>query len=153
MLRFLLGALSLVGGLLWILLNLHAATAALDLAVGTVLAAGGLVLLMPHRIRLPRVVTAAVTAGFALAGTAAGLLVERSQAYGPNTYVIDRGFPFHWVQRGAVAVDTDTAHTIARSASRTIDLLSMTANLLIFGYVGLLLVVAVVLLRRSRGAK
>jgi hypothetical protein len=149
-LRFLLGALSLVGGLTWILLNVHAASAALDTAVGTVLALGGLVLLMPHRVRLPRRSTAAVMTGFALAGTAAGLLAAQSRVCCEFAAITDRGWPFHWAQRGAVADDPETAARLARSASWTVDLLSLVADLLIWSYVGLIVVVAVVLVRRAR---
>ena len=149
-LRFLLGALSLVGGLTWILLNLHATSAALDVAVGTVLALGGLVLLMPHRIRLPRRTTAAVMAGFALIGTAAGLLAVQSRTCCSFAYIEDRGWPYHWAQRGALAGDADTAYRLARSTSWTADLLTLTADLLIWSYAGLIVVVLGVLIGRAR---
>ncbi|MBM2622562.1 hypothetical protein JIG36_44375 [Actinoplanes sp. LDG1-06] len=148
-LRFTLGATSLVGGLTWILLNLHSASAVLDVAVGTVLSVGGLILLMPHRVRLPRKTTAVVMTGFALAGTAAGLLVARSQTCCMFAYITDRGWPFHWAQRGAVADDPETAFRVAQSASWTFDLLSLAANLLLFSYVGLIVVVAAVQIRRA----
>ena len=151
-LRFVLGALSLVLGLLWILLNVHSASAAVDTAVGIVLALGGLVLLMPHRIRLPRRTTTAVMAGAAVAGTAAGLLVARSQTCCMYAYVTDRGWPFHWAQRGAVADDPETAFRVAQSGSWSVDLISLAADLLIWSYTGLLLVVAAVLIRRLRPA-
>ncbi|MBL7254861.1 hypothetical protein [Paractinoplanes lichenicola] len=149
-LRFILGALSLVGGMTWILLNLHASSAALDVAVGAVLATGGLVLLMPHRIRLPRLLTGAVTAGFALIGTGAGLLAGQSRTCCQFAYISDRGWPYHWLQRGAVADDAETAYRLAQSASWTADLLTLAADLLIWSYVGLIVVVAVVLIGRAR---
>jgi hypothetical protein len=149
-LRFVLGALSLVGGLTWILLNLHVSTAALDAGVGAVLAAGGLVLLMPHRIRLPRLVTALVMSGFALAGTAAGLLVESSRECCMFAYVSERGWPFHWVSRGGVADDPETAFRLAQSSGWSADVVSLAANLLVWSYVGLVLVVIAVLVRRAR---
>ncbi|GAB2609347.1 hypothetical protein Aab01nite_23210 [Paractinoplanes abujensis] len=147
-LRFLLGGASLVLGLLWILLNVHSASAAVDAAVGTVLALGGLVLLMPHRIRLPRRTTAAVMAGTAVAGTAAGLLVVRSKTCCMFAYITDRGWPFQWAQRGAVADDPGTAFRVARTSPWSADLVSLATDLLIWSYVGLILVVAVVLIRR-----
>ena len=72
----LVGAVSLVCGLTWVLLNLHGPEPFVDLATGVVLALGGLVLLMPHRIRLPGMATgiAAVVAG--VGGTAAGIAVK-----------------------------------------------------------------------------
>ncbi|WP_250027709.1 hypothetical protein [Paractinoplanes maris] len=149
-LRFLVGALSLVGGLTWVLLNLHVSTAVLDAVVGTVLAAGGLVLLMPHRIQLPRLVTAAVMTGFALAGTVAGLFVETSRECCEFAYVTERGWPFHWLGRGAVAADPDTAFRLAQSAGWSADVISLVADLVLFSYSGLLLVVIAVLVRRAR---
>ncbi|GID25315.1 hypothetical protein [Paractinoplanes brasiliensis] len=154
-LRFLLGALSLVLGLLWILLNGHTANAVPDIATGVVLTLGGLVLLMPHRIRLPRRTTAAVMSGVAVTGTAAGLLAEESITCCKYAFITERGWPFHWAQRGALADDPETAERVARSASWTVDLLSLAFDLLTWSYVGLLLVVAAVLIRRLRpvGAK
>jgi hypothetical protein len=152
-LRFVLGALSLVGGLTWILLNLHVSTAALDAGVGAVLAAGGLVLLMPHRIRLPRRLTAIAMSGFALAGTAAGLTVESSRQCCEFAYITERGWPFHWASRGGLADDPETAMRLARSSAWSADLVSLAADLLIFSYVGLLLMVVVVLVGRARSVR
>lgn len=147
--RWLLGALSLVGGLTWILFTVHGPTAAVDLGVGLVLAAAGLVLLMPHRIRLPRRATALTMIGFALAGTAAGLL-ELTVRFGAYVYAADRGWPFAWVERAAIAEDTATAERLAGSANWAVDLVSLTANLLLWAYAGLLVVVIAVLARRRR---
>jgi hypothetical protein len=149
-LRFFLGALSLVGGLTWIMLNLHVSTAALDGGIGTVLTLAGLVLLMPHRIRLPRLVTAGAMAGFALVGTAAGLISERSRQCCEFAYVSERGWPFQWASRGGVADDPETAFRLAQSSGWSVDVISLTADLLLWSYVGLLLVVAAVLIRRFR---
>lgn len=145
--RWLLGALSLVGGLTWILAATHTPT---DLAVGVVLAAAGLVLLMPHRIRLPRRLTALVMAGFAVVGTIAGLVVL-TERVGSFAYVADRGWPFMWVQRYAVADSAATARRLADSANWTVDLISLSVNLLVWAYAGMLLVVIGVLVRRARG--
>ena len=150
LLRWLLGAFSLVGGLTWILLNLHGARPALDFGVGAVLAAAGLVLLMPHRIRLPRRLTAVVMTATAVAGTAGGLLALRGQACCNFAYVENRGFPFEWLSRGGVADDPDTAYRLARSAGWSYDLISLTADLLLWSYAGLLLVVVAVLVGRAR---
>src|SRR3954469_17010673 len=77
--RGVLGGISLVGGLLWILLNLGAPHPVTDMIVGVVLAVGGLVLLMPHRVPLPGRVTALATATAAVTGTLAGALAESTQ--------------------------------------------------------------------------
>jgi flagellar biosynthesis protein FliP len=147
LLRWLLGAFSLVGGLSWILVTTPNLT---DVVVGVVLAAAGLVLLMPHRIQLPRRLTALVMAGFAVVGTVAGLvvLIER---FGSFAYAADRGWPFQWIQRYAVADDPASARSLADSANWTVDLVSLVANLVLWAYAGLLLVVIGVLVRRARG--
>ena len=149
-LRWLLGGFSLVGGLTWILLTMHGASPALDAAVGTVLALGGLVLLMPHRIRLPRRVTSIVVTGAALAGTGAGLAAGRAQECCDFAYAEFRGWPFAWVSRGGVADDPGTAYRLARSAGWSVDLVPLVADVLLWSYVGLLLVVVAVLVRRAR---
>jgi hypothetical protein len=148
--RWLLGAFSLVGGLTWGLFTYHGPTAALDLGVAVVLAAAGLVLLMPHRIRLPRLITAAVMAGFAVAGAAAGLLASKGRDCCMFAHIEDRGWPFTWAQRGAVADDPATAERLARGAHWTVDAVSLAADLLLWAYAGMLLVVIVVLVRRRR---
>jgi hypothetical protein len=148
--RWLLGALSLVAGLTWILFTVHGPTALLDLAVGLVLAAAGLVLLMPHRIRLPRVVTTIVMTMTAIAGTAAGLAASTERTCCAYAYVLDRGFPITWAQRAGVGPDPASAERLAGSANWTVDLVSLAANLLLWAYAGMLIVVIGVLARRRR---
>ncbi len=146
--RWLLGALSLVCGVTWILVTVHSPSAAVDLTVGAVFAAAGLVLLMPHRIRLPRLVTAIVMAMVAIAGAAAGL-ARGTVRVGEYAYIADRGFPVAWVQRGAIAEDAATAERLARSANWTLDLISLATNLLFWAYVGMIFVVVAVLIQRK----
>jgi hypothetical protein len=147
--RALLGALSLVGGFTWVLLNLHGTHPMLDSAVGLVLAAGGLVLLMPHRIRLPRRVTTIATVGTAVAGTAAGLAASSTQVCCMFAYAATRGWPFHFVQRVGVADDPGTARRIAEAADWNVDAVALTADLVLWAYVGMLVVVVGVLVRRA----
>jgi len=149
----LLGALTLVGGLTWMLLNLHGPHRALDGTVGAVLAAGGLVLLMPHRIRLPGLLTTAGAGLAALAGTAAGLVAGAAETCCAYAYVVRRGWPFPWVSRGAVADDPAGARLLADSAGWHVDAISLAADLLVFAYAGMLIVVVVVLARRTRAGR
>jgi hypothetical protein len=107
-----------------------------------------LVLLMPHRIRLPRLVTAIVMAMVAIAGAAAGL-ARGTVRVGEYAYIADRGFPVAWVQRGAIAEDAATAERLARSANWTLDLISLATNLLFWAYVGMIFVVVAVLIQRK----
>lgn len=148
--RWLLGAFSLVGGLTWALFAVHGPTAALDLTVGLVFAVAGLVLLMPHRIRLPRLVTAGTMILFAVAGTAAGLVAARERTCCMFAYVEDRGWPFAWAQRGAVADDSATAERLAHGANWTVDVVAVATSALFWAYVGMVLVVIGVLVRRRR---
>jgi hypothetical protein len=148
--RWLLGAVTLVAGLTWILINVGGSHMALDATVGGVLAAGALVLLMPHRIQLPKLATLVAVIGIGVAGTAAGLAAKSAQA-GEFVYVVGRGWPFHWATRGAVAEDAATAYRAAQTANWEVDFVSLAANLLLWAYVGMLLVVIAVLVRRARG--
>jgi hypothetical protein len=147
-LRFTLGALTLVGGLTWILVNLTGPSPLLDLLVGVILSTGALVLLMPHRIRLPRRPTLVAVIGGGLVGTVAGLFAVTEQTCCAYAYVVDHGWPFRWAGRGAVATDPDTAYRLTQDADWHVNLLSLGANLLLWAYVGMLLVVVAVLARR-----
>lgn len=149
----LLGALTLVGGLTWALLNLHGPHEQVDVAVGVVLAAGGLVLLMPHRIQLPGRLTFGGAAVVALAGTGAGLLVSGASACCTYAYVVQRGWPFPWLNKGAWGDDAATARLVAMSAQWQVDAISLAADLLVFAYAGMLVVAAVVLIRRRVGER
>jgi hypothetical protein len=149
----LLGALTLVGGLTWALLNLHGPHQLVDVAVGVVLAAGGLVLLMPHRIRLPGRLTLGGAAVVALAGTASGLLMVAASACCTFAYVVQRGWPFAWLDKGAIADDATTARLVANTAEWRVDAISLVADLLVFAYAGMVIVAVVVLVRRTAGER
>jgi hypothetical protein len=150
-LRWLLGAGSLVAGFTWMLINLSNPSAIVDGLVGCVLVAGGVILLMPHRVRLPRRATAVVMTAAALVGTVAGLDGGQTTWSG-YAYVADRGWPFHWAQRGAIANDAETARRLTESADWHVDLVALAGTLLFFSYVGLILIVIAVQIRRSRRA-
>jgi hypothetical protein len=153
LLRNLLGALSLVGGLTWLLLNLHGPEIMTDLLVGAVLGAGGLVLLMPHRIRLRPLESVGGAALAALLGTFGGLAAESSQLGGMFAYVTARGYPFEWLQRGAIAGDPQTARNLAEAARWQIDVTALAANLVFWAYAGLLAVLVAGLVRRALRAR
>ena len=149
-LRWLLGAITLVGGLTWILVNLTGPNPLLDLVLGVVLSAGALVLLMPHRIQLPRLTTTVAVIGVGLVGTLTGLLAGTEQTCCAYAYLVDRGWPFRWVGRGAIAADAETARRLAQDADWQVNLISLGGNLLLWAYGGMLLVVIAVLVRRAR---
>ena len=143
------GALTLVGGLTWVLLNLHGPTMGLDALVGSVIALGSLVLLMPHRFELPGRLTAAVAAGAALIGTAASLLHSAVTTGGMYVYVTWRGWPFGWLYQGAAASDLTTAERLAATAGRNLDVIPLVADLLVWAYAGIVVVAVAVPLRRT----
>ncbi|MEV6845415.1 hypothetical protein [Actinoplanes sp. NPDC051411] len=148
-LRWLLGAGSLVAGFTWMLINLSNPSALVDALVGCVLVAGGVILLMPHRIRLPRRATAVVMTLAALVGTVAGLAGGQTTWSG-YAYIADRGWPFHWAQRGAIADDAETARRLTEGADWHVNLVSLAGTLLFYAYAGLVLIVIAVQVRRSR---
>ncbi|WP_041832899.1 hypothetical protein [Actinoplanes sp. N902-109] len=142
-LRTVVGALTLVGALTWILLNLHGPAPVADPAVGLVLAAGGLVLLMPHRVGLPLVPVGLVAAAGAVVGTAAGLLLLTTQIGGMFAYAMSRGWPYAWLGRTATADTTAAARALAERSAWHFDVINLLADLYFWGIAGLL--VAVVL--------
>ena len=142
------GAVSLVGGLTLILLNLHGPRPAVDVAVGVVLAAGGLVLLMPHRVRLPTRASWTVAAAAALAGVLAGLVRHEALLGGMYAYVERRGFPYAWLSRGGVADDPATARQLAATDGWQVNVLPLIGDAVVWAYAGLLILV---LVRRLRG--
>jgi hypothetical protein len=145
-----LGAVTLVGGLTWLLLNLHGPRIATDVLVGVVLAVGGLVLLMPHRIRLRPARTAVVALATAAVGTLAGLLVSTAQVGGMFVYVTARGYPFRWAGRGAEAGDPAEARRLAEAADWQIDVVALAGDLLFWAFVGIVAMVVVDVAGRLR---
>jgi hypothetical protein len=149
----LLGALTLVGGLTWLLLNWDGLHRAVDTTAGLIYTAAGLVLLMPHRVRLPGRLTTAAAAGAALAGTLAGLAAGATQACCAFVYATARGYPFHWLQRGAIADDPDTARRLALGADWHADWVALAGDALFWAYAGLLIVAVAQIIRGTAPTK
>lgn len=150
LIRGLAGAVTLVGALTWILLNLQSPGRLADLVVGGVLAVGGLVLLMPHRVPLPALLTASAAAVTAAVGALAGLLAETTRVGGMWAYVARRGWPYEWLNRGAVADDPRTAQALAERASWQVDAVNLAATAVFWGFLGLLVAAAVTKVRTRR---
>lgn len=148
-----LGAISLVGGLTWILLNLSPPVPAVDIAVGVVVALGGLVLLMPHRVRLPRRPGWLVALGTGVAGTVAGLLASSAAVCCMYAFVEGRGFPFTWLSRGAVADSPDVARSVTASTGWEVDVATLLLSVFVWAYLGILILTVVTLLRRGRARR
>jgi hypothetical protein len=145
----LLGALTLVAGVSWLLIYLPGSHPAMDATVGVVFAAGGLVLLMPHRVRLPGAATTGTAAAAAAVGTLAGLVIGSAQVCCAFVYAMARGFPFDWLQRGAFAGDSATARRLALGSDWHVDALGLAGDLVFWAYAGMLAVVVVLLARRT----
>ncbi|MEV7622382.1 hypothetical protein [Actinoplanes sp. NPDC089786] len=145
-----LGAVSLVGGLTWILLNLGAPIPPVDIAVGAVVALGGLVLLMPHRVRLPLRPAGLTGLGAGVAGTVAGLAVSATAVCCRYAYVEGRGFPFKWLSRGGAADDPETARRVATGAGWDVDWPTLLMSVFVWAYAGLLILTVITLVRRRR---
>jgi hypothetical protein len=145
----LLGALTLVAGVSWLLIYLPGSHPAMDATVGVVFTAGGLVLLMPHRVQLPGRATTGAAAGAAALGTLAGLGIGSAQACCSFVYAMARGFPFDALQRGAFADDSGTARRLALGSDWHVDALGLAGDLVFWAYAGMLAVVVVLLARRT----
>lgn len=143
------GAVSLVGGLTWILLNAARPVAWVDVGVGAVVAAGGLVLLMPHRVRLPHALAWPVAGGAGVLGTAAGVLSVTTYLCCMFVYGEGRGFPFRWLTRGAEADDPAAARRLAAGAGWDVDVASLLVNAFVWAYAGILILTVVTLVRRA----
>jgi hypothetical protein len=65
-------------------------------------------------------------------------------------YVVDRGFPFRWLQRGGVADDPEVARRLAATDSWHVDVSGLALNLFVWAHLGVLVVALVVLVRRAR---
>jgi hypothetical protein len=148
------GGFSLVAGLTWILLNAQgprpAADIAVDVVVGAVLAAGGLVLMMPHRVRLPTRPAWLVAGAAAVLGSTAGLVVSSTSLAGIYAYVENRGFPFGWLTRGGIADDPATARQLASMDAWDVNVLPLIGGALVWAYAGILIFVLVRRLRAGR---
>ena len=132
-----------------------AAVAVLDLSMGVSLRDGPyllfhVVLLMPHRIRLPRFATAVTMTATALVGALAGLTSKTTQTCCTYAEFSERGWPFHWAQRSALGDTANEAHLLVKASTWHVDLVALAGTLLVFAYVGMLLIVVTTLIRRHR---
>ena len=133
------GAVSLVGGLTWMLLNVHGPQPVVDLAVGAVLALGGLVLLMPHRTRLPGCRTTLVAATAGMAGAGAGLAGKAEHLCCMYAFIVERGLPYRWLTRGGIAADPETARALAARDGWHVDVTTLAVNVVVWAYAGILI--------------
>jgi hypothetical protein len=143
LLRGTVGAVSLVGGVTWLLLSNSGPLLSVDVLLGLVLAAGGTVLLLPHRIQLPPLTSALAVGGAALLGTAAGLTSTAAKLCCGYVHAEARGFPARWQARGGIADNAVTARRLAEASDWHVDALRLAVDLLFWGYVGLLAMLAV----------
>jgi hypothetical protein len=147
---WILGAVSLVAGLTWVLLHVASPPDWAGIVEGTIIALGGLVLLMPHRVRLPRRSAGLVAAGAALAGTVVGLLAKSTATCCSFAYSEGRGYPFEWLSRLGTGDSPDTARRVALGAGWEVGVAPLLLNVFVWAYAGILILTLVTLLRRRR---
>ena len=143
--RLVLGGANLAGGVAWVLLNPERVT---DVAMGAVMAASGLVLLMTRRFRLPARPLWAVVGGTVVLGALAGLAVHSTVVGGMYGYAERRGFPFAWLSRGGEADELDAARRAAESAAWQVGVLPLLGDVVVCASAGLLVLVLARSLRR-----
>ncbi|MBG0561666.1 hypothetical protein [Actinoplanes aureus] len=146
--RVTVGALSFLAGTFWLVMNLSTDSAT-DVGIGAVVAAGGLALLAWHRLGVPARLARIVAAVTGLAGAVVGLASHSASLGGMYAWSEDRGWPFAWLYRGAVADDPGQARLLAEADGWGIDVLRLVADLVVWAYAGL--IVAVVIGRFLRG--
>ncbi|MFG1602984.1 hypothetical protein [Actinoplanes sp. NPDC049265] len=147
---WILGAVSLVAGLTWILLHLGSPPDWAGVAVGTIIALGGLVLLMPHRVRLPGRAAGLVALGAAVAGALAGLLIESTATCCAYAFSEGRGWPFEWLSRLGTGDSAETARRVALGAGWDVGVAPLLLDVFVWAYAGILVLTLVTLLRRRR---
>ncbi len=150
--RLLLGGAYLALGVAW---GLGDAPRVTGIVMGVVMAAGGLVLLLTRRFRLPARSLWAVVAGTVLLGALAGLTVRSTAMGGMYGYTERRGFPFAWLTRGAVADDADAARQAAEAAAWQVGVAPLLGTVVVYAAAGILVLVLALALRRHspRGEK
>lgn len=117
---------------------------------GAILAAGGAALVFLHRLRLrPSPPGVIATVAVALAGTGAGLVHVSESLCCMFAYLVGRGYPFEWLRRGHTAETAAAAKSQALQQAWTPNWHSLLADAVFWGAAGVLLVVAVALVRRT----
>jgi hypothetical protein len=145
--RLTVGQMSLTVGLLWLAMSASSANVR-DVFVGSVLAGGGLVMLLWRRILLPVRTVAVVSVAVGLAGTAAGLVSGSISTGGMFVWSEGRGWPFEWAGRGATSDDLDEARRQAIAEGWGYDLFRLVVDVSLWAYAGLVLVVSIGLVAR-----
>jgi hypothetical protein len=149
-LRVVLGALSLVGGLTWLLLNASGSLRGVDVATGVILVASGLVLVLHRHIPWPTRPALPVAGVATVFGATTTLGVHSAALGGMFAYVERRGFPFTWLSRGGVADDPETARQAAAMDAWDVSVLPLLVNMFVWASAGVVIVVLAHWLRRDR---
>lgn len=145
--RLLVGGAYLAIGVAWGLLDAQRVT---GIAMGAVMAAGGLVLLLTRRFRLPARALWTVVAGTVVLGALAGLAVRSMAAGGMYGYTERRGFPFAWLTRGAVSDTEDAARQAAEAAAWQVGVAPLLGTVVVYAAAGILVLGIALALRRRR---
>jgi hypothetical protein len=145
------GALGMIGGLMVLLDQVRSAVRIPEsLVAGAVATAGGAALIFLPRLGLRvRPAGVATVLATAVAGTAAGLFRVTEVTRPAFAYNAGRGYPFLPLRRG----DTGETPALAKAAALrlpwNVHADALLADLAFWGFAGVLLAVAVALLRRA----
>ncbi|WP_433792150.1 hypothetical protein [Actinoplanes sp. CA-252034] len=88
-----------------------------------------------------------------LAGTAAGLIVRTITTGGMFGWFEDRGWPFAWLGRGAVADGLDEARRQAVAEGWALDPTRLVVDVIVWAYAGLVLICVLGLAVRAQKAR
>ncbi|MEU8655186.1 hypothetical protein [Actinoplanes philippinensis] len=150
--RVTVGQLSLTLGMFWLVMSLTTPEPR-HVSAGAAGVGGGLVLLLWRRIRLPVRPVLAGSVAVGLVGTVAGLIVRTITVGGMFGWFEDRGWPFSWLGRGALADSLDEARRQALAGGWGVDLFRLAVDVVVWSYTGLVLICVFGLAVRARKAR
>ncbi|MBB3097265.1 putative membrane protein YphA (DoxX/SURF4 family) [Actinoplanes campanulatus] len=146
--RAAIGLISLVLGGFWLVMSPNGGDLT-DAFMGAVVAAGGLVLLLWHRLGLSGRLVSVAAGAAGVTGTLAGLTVYASGICCMFSFGESRGWPLTWLGRGAVADTSDEAIRLARLESWGVYPTDLLIDLVVWAYAGMVLAVLIGLVVRA----
>ncbi|MBO3740426.1 hypothetical protein [Actinoplanes flavus] len=143
-----IGLMSLLVGGFWLVMSPNGGDLT-DAFMGAVVAAGGLVLLLWHRLGLSGRPVSVAAGAAGVTGTLAGLTVYAGGVCCMFSFSESRGWPLTWLGRGAVADTEDEAIRLARAESWGVYPSDLLVDLVVWAYAGMVLAVLIGLVGRA----
>ncbi|GGN55817.1 hypothetical protein GCM10010112_07020 [Actinoplanes lobatus] len=143
-----IGLLSVLAGGFWLVMSPFGGDLT-DAFMGAVVAAGGLVLLLWHRLGLSGRLVSVAAGVTGVTGALAGLTVYASGLCCMFSFFESRGWPLTWLGRGAVADTSDEAIRLARAESWGVYPSDLVIDLVVWAYAGMVLAVLIGLVVRA----